>query len=519
MTNSMTHILVHACQEINLATPAYLRHILAPVLSEQLVSRQLTAKIQLCLSEAVTNLVTHTCPKPSSITIRFAQQDGYYYLEILDDSWPWDPTHDDEHQLTTFSEIDSGRGVALMHSQSDKLTYQCDPEKQLNQLQLAWSEPKSQTKQTKQTKQTLLLVEDNTSLRQLYTAYLNDRYHIITAQDGFYALQKLTEHKIDLVLSDIQMPQMNGLTLRKEITQRLSSELIPFIFITSADDDLTQQQASQLGIDDYLVKPVQKQQLVATITRVLQRCTQVYQKLTTRLDQSITASLTPQLPATCHGWRFSLATRNTGSGGGDILLHRDNDTMLQLVLTDIMGHDDSAKFFAHACGGYLHGLLQAIDSEHAPSYLLEQLSNFALQDKLLSKTTLTCCSVQLANKGQVSFAHAGHPPPLHITREAIKVVASAGVLPGLIPDAHYQNTGLTLKKGERVALYTDGLFESANNNLARQQLAQAITKMLHQTLDKTLDESLQQVMALFDGMTDCSPNDDVLLLLMEADVG
>ena len=69
-------------------------------------------------------------------------------------------------------------------------------------------------------------------------------------------------------------------------------------------------------------------------------------------------------------------SRHTGRGGGDLLLHQSGNDRFQLMLADIMGHDDSAKFFAHAYGGYLRSMMHAIGTDDDPAQLLEQLSNF-----------------------------------------------------------------------------------------------------------------------------------------------
>jgi len=475
------------------------------------VPNAITQRILLCLSEAVTNLIEHA--HPSQVGFHFNRESDGWYLNIVDDSTPWDPTlHLEDNLLTEFSGIESGRGIALLHAQSDKISYHNQSQlnqAQQNQLQLFWACPKVQQKQT------ILIVEDNKSLRLIYSAYLSKKYHVICAENGYQALEKLNAHHIDLVLSDIRMPQMNGLSLRKKINQQNGSEIIPFVFLTGQDDELVQEQAAELGIDDYLIKPVNKPQLMKVIQRILGRSSQVYHRLTTRIDKQISNSLKPNIPTTSHGWRMQVACRDTGSGGGDLLLHHQFENMTQLLLTDIMGHDDSAKFFSHAYGGYLHGLIQSMHPQQGPAYMLEQLSNSAISDKLLSQVTLTCCSVQLCQAGKISIASAGHPAPLLLSEDSVKRLDTSGILPGLVKDSHYETNELTIKPGQRIALFTDGLFESGDNNEARNALQVQITESLSATLNMPIDQALQQVMKLFDKMTAAQPNDDTLLLLLE----
>lgn len=499
-------------QPVSKKMPREFRHALQAAIEEH-IPKLISQRILLCLSEALTNLIKHAQPVPTQIGIRFCRESDGWQLTTFDNSTPWDPTKNlNDNILMGFSDIESGRGIALLHAQSDKISYSAGNQLQDNEpnkLKLFWALPKVQSKQT------ILIVEDNNSLRLLYKTYLASNYKILTAINGYQALEKLSTHKIDLVLSDIRMPQMNGLSLRKKINHQNGSELIPFVFLTGQDDEMVQEQANELGIDDYLIKPINKSQLIKVIQRILGRSKQVYQQLTTRIDKQITDSLKPTIPDSSHGWRMQVASRDTGSGGGDLLLYHSFNDMTQLLLTDIMGHDDSAKFFSHAYGGYLHGLIQSMSENHGPEYMLEQLSNCAMSDKVLSQVTLTCCSVQLSDAGKISIASAGHPAPLLISPQNISSIETSGVLLGLLENSHYESNNLTIQPGQRIALFTDGLFESANDNESRNQLQQKITESLLATLNIPIDQALTQVMTLFDQLTAAQPNDDTLLLLVE----
>jgi len=505
----MNDLLLEMRQPTSKALPRKFRHALQAVIDPHL-PKGTNQRILLCLSEALTNLIEHAQPVPSEIGIRFDKQSDGWRLTIFDDGKPWDPTeHLNDDLLTEFSDIESGRGVALLHAQCDKIRYKAGQYGEKNQLILFWALPQEQKKQT------ILIVEDNNSLRLLYQAYLVKKYEVITASNGYEALKKLDNHQVNLVLSDIKMPQMNGLSLRKKINHKQGCELIPFVFLTGHDDEMIQDQAAELGIDDYLIKPVNKAQLMMVIQRILGRSKQVYQQLTTRIDKQISDSLKATIPESCHGWKLQVASRNTGSGGGDLLLHHDFDNKIQLLLTDIMGHDDSAKFFSHAYGGYLHGLMQSMSASQLPAYLLEQLSNGALNDKVLSQVTLTCCSVQLSASGKIVIASAGHPAPLLISTQQVSEINSSGILLGLLENSRYDNTELTISAGQRIAIFTDGLFESASDNQARTVLQQQITAALLNTLAQPIEDALEQVMTLFDQLTGAQPNDDTLLLLLE----
>jgi serine phosphatase RsbU (regulator of sigma subunit) len=291
--------------------------------------------------------------------------------------------------------------------------------------------------------------------------------------------------------------------------------LVPFIFLTATDDINLQEQAARLGVDDYLVKPVDKTKLLSSVQRVLERSRQIYRHLTERIEHRIASALAPSIPANAHGWRLCVANRHTGIGGGDLLLHQSTAEQLRLVLTDIMGHDVSAKFFSHAYGGYLRGLMHAQTGTLCPGTLLEQLSQCALQDALFSQVTLTCCAATLCANGEIHLSSAGHPAPLRISAAGVTAIKLQGMLPGLLPHTKYQTVSLKLAAGERIALYTDGLFESAPSDTGRTALETSINGALTQTLCEPAEQALKKVMTIFDAQAGTPPRDDVTLLLLE----
>jgi len=509
----MDRLLLETQRPVTFEAVRELRHLLEQVAEVTVPSSSIRQRMLLCVSEAFTNLVEHASTSINRMTMRFGRNSRGWWLEVLDNGTPWDPGKYLQHDYSSdFDESESGRGINLMYNQCDLIEYQTSSDTLFNCLRLNWVNP------DKNKHPRILVVEDDNGLRRIYSAYLNKTFEVITAISGTDALKKIKENQIDLVLSDICMPQMDGMTLREHLIKDTNTRLIPFVFLTAVNNSKLMEQATNLGIDDYLQKPADKTQLVHTIQRVLKRSQQVSQQLNDRINKNITSSLTPTLPAHSHGWRFALASRHTGIGGGDLLLHQSTESMFQLVLTDIMGHDDNAKFFAHACGGYLHGMMQALETDGNAAQLLEQLSDFAIQDKLLSQVTLTCCSAVLSPEGSISLGSAGHPPPLLINQSGIEAVPIGGVLPGLLANTTYEAKTLQLKAGERIALYTDGLFEAAADESLRHQLEEDITSSLHHTLNIPIDQALNKAMDIFDGITANAPKDDALLLLIEPQI-
>lgn len=484
------------------------RHEMDSVLHSTVPHEGLRASMQLLLSESLTNLVAHAKPLPGSLKIKFGKDTDQWWMEICDDGAAWNPLNAETPEPDAdFTLTENGRGISLLKSQSDHISYHSDQDG--NRLRIGWNIPLAHRQPC------VMIVDDDPTQSRLLEAYLQDHYQVKIANDGREALRMMKNQKIDIVVSDIMMPGMTGLTLRENLDRSRDGHLIPFIFLTGSDDEELISKAASMGVDDFLTKPISKKNLTQVIDRVLERSQQVKARLSERLDQDITSALTFNVPRSLPDWEVAAMNKHTGIGGGDFLLHHTLDDKMLMVLADTMGHDDSAKFFAHAYAGYLRGFLYACASPCGPSLLLRRLSGAAWQDQLFSRVTMTCAALALLPNAEIELASAGHPPALLIADDGVSDIDVTGMLPGLLMDVEYDAVKLRLREGERLAIYTDGLFESAPSAHERENLEQAIRNELHATRKLPLAESLSRIEAVFDEYTQKTPRDDVSLVLIE----
>ena len=116
----------------------------------------------------------------------------------------------------------------------------------------------------------ILLVEDDQDLNRTVCHYLNAHNYqtkgVLSAQDAFDALYAA---RYDLILSDIMMPGMDGFVFAEAV--RRQDKNIPILFMTARDDFTSKERGFRLGIDDYVVKPVNLDELVLRIEALLRR--------------------------------------------------------------------------------------------------------------------------------------------------------------------------------------------------------------------------------------------------------
>lgn len=115
-----------------------------------------------------------------------------------------------------------------------------------------------------------MTVDDSASVRQMVSFTLkNEGYEVTEAIDGVDALAKLSQQSVDMVLTDLNMPNMDGIELIKQIRANPNFKFIPIIFLTTESQQEKKQQGKQAGATGWIVKPFKPEQLVGVIRKVL----------------------------------------------------------------------------------------------------------------------------------------------------------------------------------------------------------------------------------------------------------
>ncbi len=120
-------------------------------------------------------------------------------------------------------------------------------------------------------RKTILVVEDSPITRSLIVSSLEELSHIrvVEAESGFEALRKLPENTPDLIITDINMPDINGLELVRFTKGSENYKHIPIIIVTTEGRDVDRQRGLALGADRYIVKPFEPAVLQEQVTQLL----------------------------------------------------------------------------------------------------------------------------------------------------------------------------------------------------------------------------------------------------------
>ncbi len=116
----------------------------------------------------------------------------------------------------------------------------------------------------------ILIVDDSSSVRQVQTFVLSGAgYDVVEAVDGQDALAKLAGAAVHLVLTDLNMPNLDGLGLVRALRAGAATRLTPIIMVTTESEDAKKQEGKAAGATGWIVKPFTPDQLLAVVRRVL----------------------------------------------------------------------------------------------------------------------------------------------------------------------------------------------------------------------------------------------------------
>ncbi len=133
-------------------------------------------------------------------------------------------------------------------------------------------------------KPSVLIVEDNPEMNNYLIEILSDKYHCTPAFDGLEAIDKLKTQQFDLITSDIMMPNIDGFQFREALNKNKKLKDIPFILISAKTLSEDKIKGFQLGIDDYIIKPFNKNELIARIDNLLKNKTEREKFVNTNKD-------------------------------------------------------------------------------------------------------------------------------------------------------------------------------------------------------------------------------------------
>ena len=357
----------------------------------------------------------------------------------------------------------------------------------------------------------ILVVDDEPDLQPLMLQRMrrnirSGRYAFVFAQNGVEALVRLREDEdIDMVLSDINMPQMDGLTLLEQIPK--VDPNIRSVIISAYGDMENIRTAMNRGAFDFVTKPVDFKDLRITIDRTLRHLEEWRAALAARdqlvalqneldvaskMQQSI---LPTQFPAAPYYQVFGhmVPARNVGGDFFDVL--RLDNGQIGLAVADVSDKGVPAALFMMSSRTLLKG---AAIGQGAPGAVLREVNDLLCEDNETAMFVTLIYAVYDPATGELTYANGGHNTPLivHADGSSTLLPLTGGIALGVMDDLPYQQRTITLAPGDTVILYTDGVTE-AMNGAGEEFGTERLCEIFAATPPK---DSREAVMAIFEAV-------------------
>lgn len=205
--------------------------------------------------------------------------------------------------------------LTLPVNQDSTITLLAENVSQVEENSCGWEQEETDTKEKKPM---ILVVEDNPDMLAFIRKQLTTEYSVLTAMNGIEALAVLDNHYVNLVVSDVMMPQMDGFELCKTIKSDLSYSHIPVVLLTAKTNIQSKIEGLELGADAYIEKPFSVEYLLANISSLIhnrEKLRQTFAKspfvaantmALTKADEEFIWKLNDIIQANLHNPEFSM---------------------------------------------------------------------------------------------------------------------------------------------------------------------------------------------------------------------
>jgi len=340
----------------------------------------------------------------------------------------------------------------------------------------------------------ILVVDDEPVNVQVLKNQLQSRnYHVLTAQDGFEALDVLRREKDqdtfpDLMLLDLMMPRMNGYEVSRAVRETHDASVLPIVMLTAKNQVSDLVEGLRSGANDYLTKPFAKEELLARVesqlklkdaTEALKAAERAEMELLTA--QTVQKLLIPKEDPQLEEIEIASFYQPASETGGDWYdyRHRPELNTLEVLIGDVTGHGvpaaiitgitDSVYSTIHQQSLLSEGMGRSDAHVLHPNYYMEVLNEVLYQTIKGEYTVTLYCSVIDLSKKEMLYASASHKH-CYIWREegfptkkgskTIRNLSIRSRSVGQAPGTVYKFEKQTLQKDDVILWYTDGLTEN-----------------------------------------------------------
>ena len=298
------------------------------------------------------------------------------------------------------------------------------------------------------------------------------RYTFVFARNGVEALARLNEDRdIDMIISDINMPEMDGLTLLEQVSS--VDPNVRCVIVSAYGDMKNIRTAMNRGAFDFVTKPIDFKDLKVTIERTLYHLSMLREALESRdklvalknelnLARNMQQSILPAQFPGGEDFQVFASMEPARDVGGDFydVLKLVNDRV-GIAVADVSGKGVPAALFMMSSRTLLKGA--AIGRPH-PNDVLREVNRLLYENNDAAMFVTVFFAVFDPATGELVYANGGHNPPLivHADGSSTELAVDPGIALGMVPDFPFEQNRMVLQPGDSLMLYTDGVTEAEN---------------------------------------------------------
>jgi sigma-B regulation protein RsbU (phosphoserine phosphatase) len=388
----------------------------------------------------------------------------------------------------------------------------------------------------------ILVVDDVSANLQVLTGMLKERgYKVRPVPSGKLALQAARKAPPDLILLDINMPEMNGYEVCQHLKADEALRGIPVIFISALNENLDKVNAFALGGVDYITKPFQMEELHARVeTHLKLRRLQVeleeanarLERINGRMSRDLATAAKIQktflpraalsVPGAEFAWGYHPCDELAGDGLNIIPL---GDGRVGLYILDVSGHGVSSALLSVTLSRLLSppsepsSILMRDGGVTPPAEVADRLNQLFPYDTATEQFTTLLYGVLNVSTGDFRHVSAGHSGPLQLPlgRAAPVILESPG-FPISLAEEVYEEQCVHLAPGDRLYLYSDGVPDAmslSGERFGDARLMDAISRGRAEPLQEGIAALLAEIMR-WSGSE--KPQDDISIVAVELSV-
>ncbi|MCF2444157.1 response regulator [Dyadobacter sp. CY345] len=322
---------------------------------------------------------------------------------------------------------------------------------------------------------TILIVEDNLLFRKVIESALKRAgYTCLLSDSAIEALKLLEKEMPDLILSDYDMPEINGFDFRQTVLLNPNIRDIPFVFLTSFTDDSMMLEGLNMNALDYINKETPIPVIISKLNNIIKSLENEHIRSIRELRiaaETLNVKSVPERSPELQSFKVHFWHRGyLGYPGGDFIdFIKVDERYCFALLGDIMGKKWKAWFFTFGFLSYIRAAIRfcVLDNDLALNTIVQKINKLVCLDESL-QNILSSLSLLLLDSqtGQVSYTGAGDLPLISFNAENgnAATVLSGGLLLGLLEDGFYDEQFIQMKSGDQLAIFTDGMIDIPSNN-------------------------------------------------------